>query len=65
MSKRMTIKEIDQFREKMEKAEAPDDYIMEQKQFAIACLNNICSQLEFREEKSMKIKDNKIQKETK
>jgi len=65
MSKRITIKEMDRFREKLELAEAPDAYIMEQKQRVVSCLNNICSQLEFREEKSMRIKENKSHKETK
>ena len=63
MGKRITINEMDRFREKMKKAESMDPYIMDQKQKVVSCLNNICAQLEFREEKSLKIKEEKVQKE--
>lgn len=57
MAKRITIHEIDKFREKLELAETNDPYILEQKQMAIASLKNICDQMEFRGEKYMRMKE--------
>ena len=57
MAKRITINEIDKFREKLERAESKDSYILNQKQHALACLNNICRQLEDHDKKSMRLKE--------
>ena len=57
MAKRITIHEIDKFREKLELTETNDPYILEQKQIVVASLKNICDQMEFRGEKYMRIKE--------
>ena len=57
MAKRITINEIDRFCEKLEKAESNNAYILEQKQHALACLNNMCRELEYNEKKSMRLKE--------
>lgn len=58
MAKRMTVKEIDRFREKLEKTEVKDSYIQEQKDTVISCLKNICDQMEYRDMKSLRMKEN-------
>ena len=57
MVKRMTVKEIDKFREKLEKTETHNRYAEEQKQNAISCLKNLCDELDYNREKSMRLKE--------
>lgn len=52
---RMTVNEIDKFIKKLESTERIDGYTESQKINAIACLNNLCRELEYRNLKSMKI----------
>lgn len=58
MAKRMTVQEIERFVEKLYSTERVDDYIASQKINAIACLNNICRDLDYYGKKSLRIKEN-------
>ena len=53
----MTVNEIEKFIEKLESTERVNGYTESQKINAIACLNNLCRDLEYIGKKSMKIKD--------
>ena len=54
---RMTINEIERFIEKLESTERINGYTESQKINAIACLNNLCRDLEYMGKKSMKTKE--------
>ena len=56
--KRMTVNEIDKFIEKLKSTEETKDSMIDYyKNQAIAYLNNLCTQLEYKEIKSIKIRD--------
>ena len=55
MAKRITVKEIDKFREKLDIAETDDEYIQEWRDKAVTYLELICDQLEYKNKKSMKL----------
>lgn len=55
MAKRITVKEIDRFREKLDMAETDDEYIQEWRCKAVTYLELICDQLEYKGKKSMKL----------
>lgn len=58
MSKRMTVNEIDKFIEKLKSTEELNDDLAEyNKTQAIAYLNHLCDLLEYRDIKSIKIRD--------
>lgn len=54
--KKMTIKEIDKFIKKLQTAEA-DSYAARYKANAIHYLNQLCQELEYRNKKSMPIRE--------
>lgn len=54
----MTVNEIDRFIEKLESTEPFNDMDMDDyKGHAIACLKNLCDWMEYKNIKSMKIRD--------
>ena len=55
-NKRLTIQRIDKFIKELSLTERVNGYSEQQKQHAIACLNNYCRELEYKERKSVKIK---------
>lgn len=55
-SKRLTIQRIDKFIKELSLTERVNGYSEQQKQHAIACLNNHCRELEYKGRKSVKIK---------
>ena len=54
--KRLTINQIEKFIQTLESTERVNGYSEQQKQHAIACLNNYCRELEYQGRKSVKIK---------
>lgn len=54
--KRLTVNQIEKFIQTLESTERVDGYSEQQKQHAIACLNNYCRELEYQNRKSVKIK---------
>ncbi len=54
--KRLTIQRIDRFIQDFGLTESVSEYADQQKQHAIACLNNYCRELEYQGRKSVKIK---------
>lgn len=55
-NKRLTIQRIDRFIQDFSLTESVNGYAEQQKQHAIACLNNYCRELEYQGRKSVKIK---------
>ena len=55
-NKRLTIQRVDQFIRLLGATEKVNGYAEQQKQHAIACLNNYCRELEYQNRKSVKIK---------
>ena len=55
-NKRLTIQRIDKFIKELSLTERVNGYSEQQKQHAIACLNNYCRELEYQGRKSVKIK---------
>ena len=55
-NKRLTIQRVDQFIRLLGATEKVNGYAEQQKQHAIACLNNYCRELEYQGRKSVKIK---------
>ena len=55
-NKRLTIQRIEKFIQTLESPERVNGYSEQQKQHAIACLNNYCRELEYQGRKSVKIK---------
>lgn len=55
-NKRLTIQRIDKFIKELSLIERVNGYSEQQKQHAIACLNNYCRELEYQGRKSVKIK---------
>lgn len=53
--KRLTINQIEKFIQTLESTERVNGYSEQQKQHAIACLNNYCRELEYQGRKSVKI----------
>ena len=53
----MTVNEIERFIEKLESTERVNGYTETQKINAIACLTNLCRDLEYIGKKSMKVKE--------
>ena len=56
-NKRLTIQRVDQFIRLLGATEKVNGYAEQQKQHAIACLNNYCRELEYQGRKSMKLKE--------
>lgn len=63
MAKRMTVNEIERFIDKLQSTERINGYTQSQKINAIACLNNLCRDLQYNGYKSMKINDEISKKE--
>lgn len=55
--KRLTINQIEKFIQTLESTERVNGYSEQQKQHAIACLNNYCRELEYQGRKSVKSKE--------
>ena len=55
-NKRLTIQRVDKFIRLLGATEKVNGYAEQQKQHAIACLNNYCRELEYQNRKSVKIK---------
>lgn len=58
-NKRLTIQRVDQFIRLLGATEKVNGYAEQQKQHAIACLNNYCRELEYQGRKSVKLKEDK------
>ena len=55
--KRLTVNQIEKFIQTLKSVEKIDGDSEEQKQHAIACLNNYCRELEYQGRKSVKLKE--------